>query len=114
MLPQNRRLKKELIKETLQEGKVVKGTNISLKYSPFPGQLTSFAFIIPLKTAKRAINRNRLKRRARLIVFQLLTKIKEGYSVLLFFGKGSEEMKFPELQEEIEQLLKKTGLFQYD
>ena len=111
MLKKNRRLTKESIGKILKQGRILRGHNISLKYIADSNQPASFSFIIPAKIAKSAVLRNRLKRRGRAIVFQLLRRIKEGYSALIFFEKGSPKMKFSELENEITALLRKAGFF---
>jgi len=110
MLSKNRRIPRKLIEKILKEGKTVRGRNLFLKYSLNPGKPASFAFIISSKTVKKAVLRNKLKRRGRAIIFNFLPEIKDGYSVLIFFEKGSVEMKFAELKQEIRSLFQKAGL----
>jgi len=109
MLRKNRRLKKELIIKILRQGRNFRGQNISLRYITDFGQSASFAFIISSKVARSAVLRNKIKRRGRAIVLKLLPRIKEGYSALIFFEKGSPEMKFSEMETEIAKLLQKAG-----
>ncbi len=93
----------------LRQGRNSRGYNIALKYIADSGQSASFAFIVPAKIARSAVLRNKIKRRGRAIVFKLLSRINEGYSALIFFEKGSPEMKFSELEKEITKLLQKAG-----
>jgi ribonuclease P protein component len=110
MLSKNRRIPRKLIEKTLKHGKTVRGRNLSLKYSVDSGKPSGFAFIVSSKTAKRAVLRNKLKRRGRAAVFGLLPEIKDGCSVLIFFEKGSAKMKFSEIKQEITRLFQKAGL----
>jgi ribonuclease P protein component len=109
MLPKKNLLAKNLIEKVLRQGKSIRGRNISLKYLVIPGKPAAFAFIISSKVAKRAVDRNKLKRRGRAIVFKLLPQIKEGCLSLIFFEKGSIKMSFPELMAEMTQLFKKVA-----
>ncbi len=111
MLSKKRRLSKELIKKTLRGGKSVHGQNVSLKYFAAPSKLSAFAFIISAKKIKSAAFRNKLKRRGRAIIFKILPRLKEGYSILFFFEEKSYKMKFLELEMEIKNLLQREGLF---
>ncbi len=111
MLSRNRRIKKELVRKILKEGKVVRGTNLSLKYLFIPSKLSAFAFVVPAKVVKGAVSRNKIKRRSRAIIFKNLARIKKGYLALIFFNKISRKIKFSELEKEITELLRKAGFF---
>lgn len=111
MLPRKRRLSKELIEKVSKQGKTVRGCNIFLKHSIISGNQSGFAFIVPSKTARKAVFRNKLKRRGRTVVSKLLPKIKDGCQALIFFEKGSAEMKFSEIEREITRLFQKADLF---
>lgn len=112
-LSKNRRLSRCLIEKTLKQGKTVRGRNLSLKYSVDSGKPAGFAFIVSSKTAKKAVFRNKLKRRGRAAVSSLLPEIKDGCSALVFFEKGSAEMKFSEIRQEITRLFQRAGLIRY-
>ena len=111
MLSKKRRLNHRIIREILKKGKSARAGNISLKYLVFPGQTPSFSFVVSSKTVKSAVIRNKLKRRGRAAVFSLLPSIREGRQGLVFFGKGSERLKFPAIKKEIVQLFQKANFF---
>lgn len=70
------------------------------------------AFAVGLKLDKRAVVRNRLRRRMREVV-RLLVKdgrLKSGYYVLLAARKEALEKNFAEIKEEIELLLRKARI----
>jgi len=108
MLPRKRRLKKEFIGKILRQGKSIRGTGVSLRYLVGSGQPSVFGLIVSLKTAKQAAVRNKLKRRGRAIVSNLLPNMKEGYLTLIFLEKDSPEMAFNDLENEITRLFKKA------
>ena len=66
---------------------------------------TPFAFIVSHKVAAKAVDRNKLKRRARAIVRELLPKIKDNYACLLFFKKEARDLSYQELKKVIYDLL---------
>jgi len=69
-----------------------------------------FAFVAPVKTAKKAVDRNKLKRRTRYITEKHYSSFVGGFSVIIFLKKGSEKLKFPELEKELLLTFKKAGV----
>ena len=108
MLSRKRRLNKELIKKIIKQGKAVRGRDISLKYLIIPGRPSAFSFIISAKNVKKAVDRNKLKRRGRAIVFRLLPRLKENFSGLVFFNKSSWGMSFSGLEREMTDLFERA------
>ncbi len=111
MLPRKRRLNRKSIKKVLKESRFFFNHNFSLRYLVSPAELSKFAFVVPSIAAKKAVIRNKIKRRARAAVFKLLPFLKEGYLVALFFKKGSEQLSFKELETEISKNFKKINIF---
>jgi len=106
MLSKKRRLKKALIGKILEQGKLVRGSRVSLKYLIVPDGESAFGVVVSSKITKAATVRNKLKRRGRAVILQLLPDIKKGFLALIFFKKGSPEMSFNDLENEITQLFK--------
>jgi ribonuclease P protein component len=71
---------------------------------------TRFAFVVPKKTIKKAVHRNRLKRRARYIIQKYKKDIKNGYTGIFVFKEGKQEQPFRALELSIVKTLKKTPL----
>ena len=69
-----------------------------------------FAFIISGKIAKKAVQRNLIKRRLREIIRFRLGKIDSGYDVLIIAKKGVLPLTFQDIETEVETLLKKLRL----
>lgn len=110
MLAKKHRINKKLFKQGFKKGKSLHSENISLKTAILPVKNAVFAFVVPLKTAKKAVARNKLRRRARHIVKKHLGFIKEGAVAIFFFKKGAEKMKFWELEQKMLELLKKARI----
>ena len=70
-----------------------------------PIKSTIFSFIVSNKVAAKAVDRNKLKRRARGIVQELLPQIKDNYACLLFFKKEAKNLSYQELKKVIHDLL---------
>ncbi len=109
-MPQKRRLPKKLIERILKKGKSVDSGYVLLKYLIFPDKQSSFAVIVSAKTAKKAVLRNKLKRRGRAIITKLLPLIGKGIFAILIFKKESVGVAFPELERTIIGLFKKAKI----
>lgn len=111
MLARKHRINKELFAEIFRAGKSVSSDNLSLKIHPIPADCSVFAFVVSSKVAKRAVDRNKLKRRARHIVGKMMPEIKNGLGVIIFFKKGSEKLNFQEIEKETRAVFQKAKIF---
>lgn len=109
-MPKERRLKKGAIKLILKKGRSINTGSISLKYLFSPSERSAFAVIVSIKTAKKAVLRNKLKRRGRAIITKLLPIIREGFLTLIFFKRESVQKKTNVLEREIVDLFKKASI----
>jgi len=101
-----------LFSAILKQGKVYHTPHLSLKIFNAPDQQkSSFSFVISRKVMKSAVKRNFLKKQGRHIIRENIIKIKEPHIGAFFIKKGAEKLSFNELQEEIQQLLQKAGVF---
>ena len=73
-------------------------------------KVSRFAFIVSLKVSKKAILRNKIKRRLRELVKSRLPNIKKGYDIVLTVAPGLEIKNFWETEESINKLFKKAKL----
>ncbi len=115
MLPRANRLKR--IKDfqvVLKMGKGRKEDFLILKYLKNKLSINRVGFIVSQKVAKKATQRNKIKRRLREVVRKNLNRLTPGYDMIFIAQKGSEEKKFSELEEKVEQLLKKTKILKND
>lgn len=108
MLAKKHRINKEFFKEILKNGKSCYLETISLKILSPVDKGPFFTFVVPKKTAKKAVTRNKLKRQGRYIIKKHLNSFKKGTAIIIFFKKGSEIIKFSKLEEKMLQLFKKA------
>lgn len=102
MLSRERRIApKSLFKEIFHKGKFFFSPCVALRILATASPKTQFAFIVSASVAKKATERNKIKRRLRAIVYKNLSMIKEGYAVLVFFKKEALGLDFQELEKEI-------------
>lgn len=69
-----------------------------------------FAFIISIQVDKKAVVRNKIKRRLRQIIYQEIKKIKPGFDVLILTRPAIKNLTFEELRERLGQLLRRSTL----
>jgi ribonuclease P protein component len=115
MLPaKNRLIKKEDFNKAYQKGKIFAGENIAVKISKNQISETRIGFSVGKKFFKKAVARNKAKRRLREAIRPYLVKIKPGFDIVIFFRKGGlilEKNGFLEAKKEIEEIIKKAKLF---
>lgn len=110
MLARKHRINKNLFREILKKGKNYNSDFFSLKTAPVAGNAPLFSFVVSKKTAKKAVARNKLKRRGRYIARKHLNFFTKGAANIIFFKKGSETLKFSDLEEKMIELFKKAEL----
>ena len=111
MLPRIHRLKKKKeIERVFKEGEGDREDFLFLKLAKNYLKASRFAFIVGRQVAKKAVQRNKLKRRLREIIKNKLSRIKTGFDGIIVAKKGAEAKNFNELNEAVDKLLKKAKL----
>ena len=117
MLPRAQRLRRDRdFRAVYSRAKVVSTPCLSLHVRRFPGRTripARFGFVISKKVAKRAHDRNRLKRRLREICrLELLPRLAPGAPVDAFFVARAPVLALPfaRLVAEVETLSRQAGL----
>lgn len=104
------RLKSKDFKEMRKKGRFFNEPFLSLIKTENNLNQNRFGFVVSQKISKKAVIRNKIKRRLREIIRNNLDKIKKNYNVIFIAKKGIEEKEFKEIKEIIEQLLKRARL----
>jgi len=113
MLPPRNRLRKTReIERVFQEGSSFKEGSLLLKSVKNGLTVSRFTFIVGQKTAKKATQRNKIKRRLRDIVKKNLPHLKKGLDIIVVTLKGAETKTYKELEGSAQKLFKKAGLLQ--
>lgn len=129
MLPKNFRLsKKKDFEAVFQKGKSIKGVGFVLNFLEkknnkfiykFSKKSTAMqeisgdlkvGFIVSLKVHKKAVKRNKLKRRMREVIKDNLDKIKKGNFIVIVALPSAANFSFKEVKKNINVLLKKAHL----
>jgi ribonuclease P protein component len=111
MLPKQHRINTQLFKEIFAEGKNFHSELLFLKIAPLENDEVRFAFVVSKKTAKLAVTRNKIKRRARAITSKKLSEFKKGIGVIVFLKKGVENLKSAELEKVMLESFAKAKIF---
>lgn len=111
MLPEINRLKKKKdFERVFQKGKKFITDALFLKKLKNNLSYSRFGLIVTTKVSKKAVLRNKLKRRLRNLVYKKLEKIRKGIDVVLIALPGLENKTFKELEEILDQLFQKAKI----
>ena len=111
MLSQQNRLKnKKDFDRVFKYGKSSKNDFLLLKFKNNNLEDSRFGIVVGKKVSKKAVVRNKIKRRLTEIIKKKLDKIKRGIDVVLITNPGLEKEKFKNLEEKIENIFKKANI----
>lgn len=112
MLSKNNRLKKRNdFDRVFKKGRKFKEDFLLLRVAKNNFKKSRFGFIVSQKVSKKAVLRNKIKRRLRAIVKIKIPKTKEGLDVIIIANPGLEKKDFWELEEIVDNIFKKANLF---
>lgn len=103
MLPARRRLRASEVEEVLSRGKSARATYLSAK-SLSTGQPLRVAAVVSKKVAKKAVERNRLRRG----LYRALMPIVASGNVMIFIQKIPNEALVPAFSKDLEVLLQQS------
>ncbi|PIS13411.1 MAG: ribonuclease P protein component [Candidatus Tagabacteria bacterium CG09_land_8_20_14_0_10_41_14] len=69
-----------------------------------------FAIVVSSSVAKKAVERNKLKRRIRSVVSDNIEKIKNGFVVVIYAKEGAGDLTFQDIKKQINSLFKKSNI----
>jgi len=112
LLAKKYRLPSYLIPQVLKKGKRVYSSGFNLVVCPSLAGKKSlrFVFIVSKKFDKRAVGRNKFKRRMREAVKLNLKNIKFGYDIAIMAGKLGGKNQKDQIKVEFKKALGKMGL----
>ena len=112
MLPlKNRLIRRKDFQNINANGKKVGNEILVLKWTENNKEFLRAGFIISKKVEKKAVLRNKLKRRLREIVRSLLPEMKTGFDLIFFAKKGATRKNYKEIRSAVLGLIKKANLF---
>ena len=107
----NRLSKTKEINEVLKNGAMIKSDLFVLKYMKNKKEESRFSFVVSQKISKKAVERNRLKRRFREIIRKDLHNIKKGFDIVILARKKAKVSDFADLKKSLKFLFKKASLY---
>lgn len=111
MLPRENRLKrKKDFEKVFQEGRGIKEGFLILKMLSNNLNQSRFGIIVSSKISKKAVLRNKIKRRIRKLIKERLAKTKKGKDVVLITTPEILKKDFEEMGRTMDELFKKAEL----
>lgn len=106
MLPKENRLKKKKdFDNVFEKGESIKGGSIYLKFLKTKEPFTRIGFIVSKKVSPKAVERNKIKRRLRCSVRNIL--LGKGVDIIVIASPKIKNNTFEEIKEDIEKTIKK-------
>lgn len=107
MLPKKNRItQKKDFEHMLKQSITINNKFFVVKYKPNHLDLSRFAFIISNKISKKAVERNKIRRRMREIIRTNIEFIPKGFDIIFLTKRNILSIDFPNLTKEIIQCLK--------
>ncbi len=106
----NRLRKKKDIEKVLKEGNGFCKDFLVLKAKKNKEGKSRFGFIVSQKVSKKAVIRNKIKRRFREVVKGMIKKTNKNIDIILIALPGTEKKNFEEIKLTIEKLFKKANI----
>ena len=111
MLPKEHRLRHEKdIKALFAKGKSVFGMYAGIKFGKNSEDESRFTVVAGVKISKKAVARNRIKRRYRALLHNHIYDVVSGYDVLVLVKKEAIEATTEELEKDLLKTLTKAKL----
>ncbi|MFH0873798.1 MAG: ribonuclease P protein component [Candidatus Komeilibacteria bacterium] len=111
MLPADNRLKRDQdFQKVAAKGRYGYSALLTVKYCPNHLPVSRFGFVISTKVDKRAVVRNRIKRRVREIIRLKLDEIKLGFDIVIIMKKASVEAKYADFSQDLFLVLERANL----
>ena len=112
MLPKENRLKKKKDFDRVSTGgRQVPGNFLILKFQSNDLALSRIGFVVSKKVSKKAVLRNKLKRRLREAVNSELARLRPGFDLVFFAKREIQEKEFSDIEQMVKHLLEKAKLY---
>ena len=103
---QNRLTKKKDFERIFKQGRGFKENALFLKIVEKEAGPTKVGIIVSKKVSKKAVERNKVKRRIREIVRKI--EFKQGFDIIIITHPSAKDLSFEEIKEQIINLFKKA------
>ncbi len=114
MLPvQNRLKKKKDFDVVFRKGRSFREDFLSIKIIPNDLEFSRFGLVVGQKVSKKAVSRNKVKRRLREAIRMELPNIKKGVDVILMTSPEIAGKDFLEIEKRIKEIFIKAKILNY-
>ncbi len=111
MIPSKNRIKKRKEFELVfHEGKTFLERFFLLKEKDNVFNFPRFAIVVPIKTERSAVKRNKVKRLYSEVVREKMKLIKKNIDIILIIKKEGKEKTYHEINQEVERVFKRIKL----
>jgi ribonuclease P protein component len=107
---ENRLKNKKDFDNVFKKGRRVKGDFLFLKILENNLDASRFAFVVGLKISKKAVIRNKIKRRLRYIVREKFSDIRKGIDVMIITLPGIENQDFKTMKNSLNSAFVSAGI----
>ncbi len=98
-------------KRVLRGGKTAENPFVRIKFTENQKKETRFGFVVSIKFAKKAAARNLVKRRLRAAMRFLLTRVKQGFDIVIWPKPKSRHADYRIILQNLKDVLNKNDLF---
>ncbi|MFH1536483.1 MAG: ribonuclease P protein component [Patescibacteria group bacterium] len=111
MLPRKNRLRLQKdFTYIFKKGRTINSSALLIKSIKTQAPNNRFGIIISNKISKKAVERNKIRRRIKSWINKNQTKIKKGFDIIIITKKNILNYSYLETEQELLQMFKKTGL----
>ena len=110
MLPKTYRLPTSRFRSVFRQGKRIHTDDLIYVIQKTTEKVSRFAFVVSKKVAKRAVDRNRIKRMLRESIHTLLPSIQPGYDVVFIAKKNFADKTEKDVEQIVHTILLKLSL----
>ena len=114
MLSKKRRIDRKNFTYILNKGKRFNSPHLVLYLAPITienqEQNSKFSFSISKKILKRAVDRNKYRRRGYSVVSKQIKTIKPGFFCFFSYKKGDYPISFSQIEKETSELLSRSAM----
>ena len=93
---------------SITQGKRLHGRYFSLRVAPLIGDTAKFACVVSTKVARRAVERNRIKRRCRMVAQNLFSSEHTSQAFVFYAKREALEATYEDVKRDMTDLLSRV------
>jgi len=105
------RLKKADFANIFKRGETANSQLVFLKFKKNDKEINRFGIVTSLKISKKAVVRNKIKRRLREIIRECLKNFKPGFDIIIIAKPAIIKENYKNIKEKLEELFRKSNFY---